>query len=52
VTERAKKSINKTTKKIEIILRKMQNYIKELDFTKYEEFMDNPGIYDAQKCTN
>jgi hypothetical protein len=52
IAERAKKCIGKTVKKMDFILKKMQSFIKELDFSKYEEFRDNPAGYDSQnKCT-
>lgn len=38
ITERVKRSMSKTAKKVDFILTKMQSYIKELDFTMFEDF--------------
>jgi predicted RND superfamily exporter protein len=41
ISERVKRSISKTVKKVDFILNKMQSYIKELDFTMFQHFKDN-----------
>jgi uncharacterized protein YPO0396 len=38
ISERVKKVISKTVKKVDNLLKKMQEHIKEVDFTKYHEF--------------
>lgn len=42
VSERVKKIISKTVKKVEILLGKMQEHIKEIDFTKLNLLKDHP----------
>lgn len=42
ITERVKKTISKTVKKVDILFKKMQEHIKQLDFTKYREFKECP----------
>lgn len=42
ITERVKRSINKTAKKVDILFKKMQEHIKQLDFNKYREFKEHP----------
>jgi len=41
ISERVKRSISKTVKKVDFILNKMQSYIKELDFTMFQHFNEN-----------
>lgn len=38
ISERVTKTINKAAKKVEIVLRKLQEHIKEIDFNKYNEY--------------
>ena len=52
ITDRVKRSISKTVKKVDFILNKMQCYIKELDFTMFQHFNEDPiGAGDSRdKC--
>ena len=38
IAERTKKGMSKCFKKVDILLKKMQSYIKELDFHNYDDF--------------
>lgn len=54
IAERVKRSINKTAKKVDILFKKMQDHIKQLDFSKYREFKEHPEeIHETSqnKCT-
>jgi hypothetical protein len=42
IADRVKRTISKTVKKVDILLKKMQDHIKQLDFTKYREFKEHP----------
>ena len=50
IAERAKKSMNKCFKKIDILLNKMTSHIKELDFNNYDEFKKVYAEEEGQKC--
>ncbi len=45
-----KRTISKTVKKVDILLKKMQDHIKQLDFNNYNEFKNNPDdIHDQSQ---
>ena len=50
LTERTKKSLNRASKKIDIIFQKAMKHIQEFDFTKFQEFTSNPeGCFEENK---
>ena len=51
IAERAKKSMSKTFKKIDLLLKKMQSHIKELDFNNFEDFKKGYAEEEGQKCS-
>jgi uncharacterized protein YPO0396 len=52
VAERVKKTISKTVKKVDLLLKKMQDHIKQLDFNKYYDYKNNPNIESQDQSHN
>ena len=44
ITERVTKVISKTAMKVELLMRKMQDHIKEYDFNNFHEFTKNHKV--------